>query len=243
MVPGLGPRLDTRHCLLVLTVLLTCIISLQHRSGHVSCHQSWRPPWPADNVVTSEHHHHSEHDHSDHVSYNTSVSRVQYGVGRAPVVSGVTGGDDTRHSRSAPLHSTQCLVSLQPDISNLQQTAEEICRCEDTWRRVHLTLHHPSHVFRSQCWAHSATCLPPVLTPSQMAAIMSEDRDTCLVHVEATLSRILTSNLAMEDSLAVLLSGHRMVECDHNAHCQSCMVSRVQFLFISTALQYAEVST
>ena len=227
VVPGPGPvsglTLDTRPLLpsslsALPAALLPCLyvilvgavipgVQPQHDTGR---HMSWRPPWPAPHPqhiaqpVTSD-------SSSDHVS----------DISPPP-------GAGSRQSRSLlhpPPPSFQCLLSHNSD--NVSQAAAEICRCDDTWSRAHMTLHHPSHVFRSTCWTLSSSCLPPVLTASQLANIQSDDPGVCRDQVSTILTKIMATNMDMEESLAVLLSGHRMVECDHdNSHCQSCMVSR-----------------
>lgn len=218
------PSLSWLPCLYVLLVSAVITVQPQHdNTGHSHQRQSWRPPWPAPSLsaphiaqpVTQ-----TSDSSSDHVLL--SLSDISVPVGGGPVHS--------RHTRSLlhpPPPSFQCLQSHSSD--NVSQAAAEICGCEATWARAHMTLHHPSHVFRSTCWPaghSSSSCLPPVLTPGQLANIQSQVAGVCHDQVSTLLTRIMATNSHMEESLAVLLSGHRMVECDlDNSHCQSCMVS------------------
>ena len=67
-----------------------------------------------------------------------------------------------------------------------------------------------------------------MLTTDELKAIHSSDESTCVREVARLLTRIQRSNQRMEDSLAVLLSGHReldTMDCHNTTHCQTCMVS------------------
>ena len=124
---------------------------------------------------------------------------------------------------------TQCLPSLQSDSAAV--TAGHICRCADTWTRVWLTLHNPNPVFTSQCWdrtpSHRDYCLPPVLTPSELANIESPVPRVCEAQVESLLRRIRAHTSLMEESIKVLQSAGSSASCHNTSHCQACAVSTV----------------
>ena len=140
----------------------------------------------------------------------------------------------SRSARSPSNHSlllshslTQCLPSLQSDSAAV--TAGHICRCADTWTRVWLTLHNPNPVFTSQCWdrtpSHRDYCLPPVLTPSELANIESPEAIVCEAQVESLLSRVRAHTSLMEESIKVLQSAGSSTHCHNASHCQACAVS------------------
>lgn len=137
----------------------------------------------------------------------------------------------SRSARSPSNHSlllshslTQCLPSLQSDSAAV--TAGHICRCADTWTRVWLTLHNPNPVFTSQCWdrtpSHRDYCLPPVLTPSELANIESPEAIVCEAQVESLLSRVRAHTSLMEESIKVLQSAGSSTHCHNASHCQAC---------------------
>ena len=134
----------------------------------------------------------------------------------------------SNHSLHHSSHSlTQCLPSLQSDSAAV--TAGHICRCADTWTRVWLTLHNPNPVFTSQCWdrtpSHRDYCLPPVLTPSELANIESPEAIVCEAQVESLLSRVRAHTSLMEESIKVLQSAGSSTHCHNASHCQACAVS------------------
>ena len=140
----------------------------------------------------------------------------------------------SRSARSPSNHSlllshslTQCLPSLLSDSAAV--TAGHICRCADTWTRVWLTLHNPNPIFTSQCWdrtpSHRDYCLPPVLTPSELANIESPVVGVCEAQVESLLSRVRAHTSLMEESMKVLQSAGSSAQCHNASHCQACAVS------------------
>jgi len=130
-------------------------------------------------------------------------------------------------------HNTQCLPSVFSD--SAVETAADICSRSDNWCRVWLTLQHPNPSFSSQCWSpsssffpspsslSSSSCLPPVLTPSERANIESQEVSVCRDQVVQLLTRLRSANKEMKESVKVLLSGHKMVQCHNTSHCQACM--------------------
>ena len=133
----------------------------------------------------------------------------------------------SNHSLLLSHSLTQCLPSLLSDSAAV--TAGHICRCADTWTRVWLTLHNPNPVFTSQCWdrtpQHRDYCLPPVLTPSELANIESPVSGVCEAQVESLLSRVRAHTSLMEESMKVLQSAGSEAQCHNASHCQACAVS------------------
>ena len=133
---------------------------------------------------------------------------------------------------------TQCLPSLLSDSAAV--TAGHICRCADTWTRVWLTLHNPNPVFTSQCWdrtpSHRDYCLPPVLTPSELANIESPDSSVCEAQVESLLIRVRAHTILMEESIKVLQSAGSSANCHNASHCQACAVSQDLSVFVYSTL-------
>ena len=133
----------------------------------------------------------------------------------------------SNHSLLLSHSLTQCLPSLLSDSAAV--TAGQICRCADTWTRVWLTLHNPNPVFTSQCWDrtphHRDYCLPPVLTPSELANIESPVSGVCEAQVESLLSRVRAHTSLMEESMKVLQSAGSSAQCHNASHCQACAVS------------------
>ena len=132
--------------------------------------------------------------------------------------------------------SNDCLLQcLSPILhsDSADDTAANICSCADTRARLQLTLHHPHPKWSSHCWSSlsllsslssSSSCLPPVLTPVERANIESDEPGVCSDQVIRILRRLVTSNQEMKESVAVLLSGHLMDQCDNMTQCQACMV-------------------
>ena len=129
--------------------------------------------------------------HSDPSSWRSPISDPpSYSTDHADIR---VPGPASRHARSVSNDSlsqlsqlsshslTQCLPSLQSESAAL--TAGHICSCADTAVRLRLTLHNPNPVFTSQCWdqtpSHRDYCLPPVLTPSELANIESPEAGVC----------------------------------------------------------------
>ena len=192
------------------------------------------PPWPttapvhsgpgAVNTVHSEAASDGRHARDAHPC-NSSERRPCHAQSDAVLPLAASGGNSRPASN---LSSLQCLPSLEADAN---ACAADICERTTGWDRVRFALRlSPPSVFASQCWptVHSSDCLPPVLTESELKAIRLGDQSTCVREVARLLTRIQRSNQMMEDSLAVLLSGHReldTMDCHNTTHCQTCMVS------------------
>lgn len=133
----------------------------------------------------------------------------------------------SNHSSPLSHFLTQCLPPIQSDSAAV--TASHICRCTDTLTRVWLTLHNPNPVFTSQCWDRTSSnrdyCLPPVLTPSELAKIKSPVKGVCEAQVENLLSRVRAHTSLMEESMKVLQSAGSSAQCHNASHCQACAVS------------------
>lgn len=191
------------------------------------------PPWPTAPVHSGPGEVNSVHSEGasdgrharDSRPCNSSERRPCHAQSDAVLPLAASGGN-TRPASN--LSSLQCLPSLQADAA---ACAADICGRTAGWDRVRFALRlSPPSVFASQCWptVHSSDCLPPVLTTDELKAIHSSDESTCVREVARLLTRIQRSNQRMEDSLAVLLSGHReldTMDCHNTTHCQTCMVS------------------
>ena len=96
--------------------------------------------------------------------------------------------------------------------------AENICSDFPSNRLTRL-LWNPSPQFSSACWAREDSCLPPVLSQTQINLIESESKAECRCAVEEVLQNLQKINEEMRKSLEVLLSVHMMTDC------QTCEVS------------------
>lgn len=90
--------------------------------------------------------------------------------------------------------------------------AENICSDFPSNRLTRL-LWNPSPQFSSACWAREDSCLPPVLSQTQINLIESESKAECRCAVEEVLQNLQKINEEMRKSLEVLLSVHMMTDC------------------------------
>ena len=117
----------------------------------------------------------------------------------------------------------QCLHTNTQSPEDCHEAAE-ICSLKPSHRLQRL-LWNPLSKFSSPCWTREASCLPPVLSQTQINRIESDSRSDCMCTVEQVLKKLVGTNEEMEKSLEVLLSVHMMVDCSNHSHCQRCKVS------------------
>ena len=234
-VPGWAASLASRS-LTSSALILSLVLGLTSSLGGISAsHQT--SPWPSPEAGVRGQLAQSGAGRTD------SEAGGQYDPGQQPLSEPLlrplqdeaSDSAASRSARSPSNHSlhhsshslTQCLPSLQSDSAAV--TAGHICRCADTWTRVWLTLHNPNPVFTSQCWdrtpSHRDYCLPPVLTPSELANIESPEAIVCEAQVESLLSRVRAHTSLMEESIKVLQSAGSSTHCHNASHCQACAVS------------------
>jgi len=114
----------------------------------------------------------------------------------------------------------QCLHTNTQSTQDCHEAAE-ICSLKPPHRLQRL-LWNPLSKFSSPCWTRAGSCLPPVLSQTQINRIESDSRSDCLCTVEQVLKKLVGTNEEMEKSLEVLLSVHMMVDCLNHSHCQRC---------------------
>ena len=113
----------------------------------------------------------------------------------------------------------QCLdTNIYTQSVDTCHQAENICS-DFPSNRLTRVLWNPSPQFSSPCWAREDSCLPPVLSQTQINLIESENKAECRCVVEEVLQNLQRINEEMGKSLEVLLSVHMMADC------QTCKVS------------------
>ena len=120
----------------------------------------------------------------------------------------------------------QCLHTNTQSEDDCHEAAE-ICSLNPS-RRLPRLLWSPLPRFSSPCWSREGSCLPPVLSQTQINRIESDSSSDCMSSVEEVLKKLAGTNEEMGRSLDVLLSVHMMVDCHHQSHCQRCKVSDYQ---------------
>ena len=124
----------------------------------------------------------------------------------------------------------QCLQTNTQSHEDCHQAAE-ICSLKPSHRLKRL-LWNPLSRFSSPCWTREGSCLPPVLSQTQINRIESDFSSDCMSTVEEVLEKLVGTNEEMEKSLDVLLSVHMMVDCLNHSHCQRCKVSISNVLYL-----------
>ena len=138
----------------------------------------------------------------------------------APIAQPVRSEQDTNTSLLC-----QCLhTNIQTKSDDCCHQAEQICSDYPSERLKRL-LWNQEPKFSSPCWAREDSCLPPVLSQTQINLIESDNREECRCVVEEILKGLENTNEEMKKSLDVLLSVHVMVDCADLSHCQTCKVS------------------